>query len=58
MLIKLESFYKIINKYQEITSQKKNYMLQFFLKLFVLTLNILLFGHLLAILWLRIAINA
>lgn len=55
MLLKLESFYKIMKKYQEITIQKKLQIFAFFIKIIKLTLNILIFGHFLGVIWLGIA---
>jgi hypothetical protein len=55
MLFKLESFYKIMKKYQEITIQKKLVIMAFLIKLIKLSLNILIFGHFLGIIWLGIA---
>lgn len=55
MLFKLESFYKIMKKYQEITIQKKLHIFAFLIKIIKLTLNILIFGHFLGVVWLGIA---
>jgi hypothetical protein len=44
-----------MKKYQEITIQKKLVIMAFLIKLIKLSLNILIFGHFLGIIWLGIA---